>query len=56
MEKRGNKLKNIAKRFVKKPQTYYNMEREFKYWAREEGVSIYDLEDPVIQYPEEIVW
>ncbi|OUP01669.1 hypothetical protein B5F37_06830 [Drancourtella sp. An210] len=56
VEKRGNKLKNIAKRFVKKPQTYYNMEREFKYWAREEGVSIYDLEDPVIQYPEEIVW
>lgn len=56
VEKRKDKLRNIAKRIVKKPQAYKNMEEDLKYWANEYKTTIYELEDPRIEYPEEFEW
>jgi len=56
VNKRKDKLRNIAKRIVKKPQAYYNMEENLKYWAKEYKTNIYELEDPKIEYPEEMDW
>lgn len=56
VEKRKDKLRNIAKRIVKKNQTYMNMERDLQYWAKEYNTTIYELEDPGLQYPENIEW
>ncbi len=56
VSKRKDKLRNIAKRIVKKTQAYYNLKDDLEYWAQEYGTSIYDLEDPRIQYPQDIEW
>ncbi len=56
VEKRKDKLRNIAKRIVKKPQTYFSMEQNLKYWAKEYKTSLYSLTDPKLEYPEEIIW
>lgn len=56
VDKRKDKLRNIAKRIVKKPQAYYKMEEDFRYWARKYNTNIYELQDPRIDYPEEIEW
>lgn len=56
VDKRKDKLRNIAKRIVKKPQAYFSMERNLKYWAKEYKTSIYNLTDPKLVYPEEIIW
>ena len=56
VDKRKDKLRNIAKRIVKKPQAYNSMEQNLKYWAKEYNTNIYALEDPKLEYPEEIEW
>ena len=56
VEKRKDKIRNIAKRIVKKPQAYKKMEDELRYWAKEDNITIYELYDPRIEYPEEIKW
>ena len=53
LEKRKDKLRNIAKRILKKPAAYYKLEESLRYWAKQYGTSIYELEDPRIQYPED---
>ena len=56
-EKRKDKLRNIAKRFVKQPQTYLNLKRDFEYSAKQQNCSIYHLYDPKSdKYPEDIEW
>ena len=56
-EKRKDKLRNIAKRFVKPPQTYLNLKRDFEYSAKQQNCSIYHLYDPKSdKYPEDIEW
>ena len=45
VEKRKDKLRNIAKRIVKKPQAYMNMEAELRYWEKEYKTTIYELRD-----------
>lgn len=56
VDKRKDKLRNIAKRIVKKPQAYKTMEEDLKYWAKEYKTTIYELEDPRIEYPEDFEW
>ncbi|MEG1958140.1 MAG: hypothetical protein RR071_10480 [Lachnospiraceae bacterium] len=56
VDKRKDKLRNIAKRIVKKPQAYSSMEQNLKYWAKEYKATIYELKDPTLEYPEEIEW
>ncbi len=56
VEKRKDKLRNIAKRIVKKPQAYMNMEDDLRYWAKEYKTSIYELHDPKIEYPDDFEW
>lgn len=55
-DKRKDKIRNIAKRIVKKPQAYINMEDDLRYWAKEYKTSIYELQDPNIEYPEDFEW
>lgn len=56
VEKRKDKLRNITKRLMKKPEAYKSMERDLRYWAREYHTSIYELEDPRVEYPEDVEW
>ncbi len=56
VDKRKDKLKNIAKRIVRKPQAYISMEQDLRYYAIEYKTSIYELHDPKLEYPEEIEW
>ena len=56
VEKRKTKIRNIAKRIVKKPEGYYSMERNLRYSAQHYGVTIYDLKDPRLEYPDEWEW
>lgn len=56
VEKRRDKIRNIAKRIVKKPQAYTNMEKDLKFWAKEYNTSIYELEDMRIEYPDDFDW
>lgn len=58
VDKRPNKLKNIAKRLLTKPNGYMSMLRELEYSAAHYGCSIHELRDPNLeaQYPDEIVW
>lgn len=53
-EKEKSKLKNIAKRIIKKPSGYNNMESDLKYWAKQYNTSIYELELSNMEYPEEL--
>lgn len=56
VEKRKDKLRNIAKRIIKKPQAYMNMESDLRYWAKEYKTTIYELDDPRIEYPDNFEW
>ena len=56
VEKRKDKLRNIAKRIVKKPQAYMNMEADLRYWAKEYKTTIYELHDPKVEYPDDFEW
>lgn len=55
-EKRKDKLRNIAKRFMNQPTSYKNLKSDFEYSAKQYGCSIHELYDPKMEYPEEIVW
>lgn len=55
-EKRKDKLRNIAKRFIQKPVTYEKMKMEFEYLAKEYNCSINELRDSRLEYPEQIEW
>ena len=56
MRKLKDKIRNIAKRIMKKPQFYKNMEDELTYWADQYNITIYDLSDRRLKYPENIEW
>lgn len=56
VEKRKDKLRNITKRLMKKPEAYKKMETDLRYWAKEYHASIYALEDPRVEYPDEVDW
>ena len=56
LEKRKNKLRNIAKRFVKKPDAYLKMKRDLEYSAMEYKCNVHELYDPRPEYSEEIEW
>lgn len=53
-EKRRAKLRSIAKKIITKPQAYFNLEQEYKREAKEQKVSVYELKDPLLFYPEKI--
>ena len=36
--------------------TYYNLKRDFEFFAKEYGCSFHELHDPRLEYPEEIEW
>lgn len=55
-EKRKDKLRNIAKRFIQQPDAYKNMKRDLEYSAKQYGCSFHELHDPKLEYPEEIEW
>ena len=55
-EKRKNKLRNIAKKFIQQPDSYKNMKRDLEYSAKQYGCSFRELHDPRLEYPEEINW
>ena len=55
-EKRKDKLRNIARRFINQPAAYQNMKLDLEYAAKQYGCSIHELHDPRLEYPEEIVW
>lgn len=55
-EKRKDKLRNIAKRLLKKPDAYRNLLSDLEYSARRHGCSIHELHDPDLEYPETIEW
>ena len=56
VDKRKDKIRTIAKRLVKKPAAYDNMKYGLETSARHYGCSIYQLEDPKLDYPEDIEW
>ena len=56
LEKRKDKLRNIAKRLVKAPQAYYTLLRDLHAAAKEYNTDIYSLHDSRLEYPEEIEW
>jgi pyoverdine/dityrosine biosynthesis protein Dit1 len=55
-EKRKDKLKNIAKRLIRKPDAYDRMLSDLKYSASQYGCSIHELHDPKLKYPEDFEW
>ena len=55
-EKRKDKLRNIAKRFIKQPVSYKKLKSEFEYSAKQHNCSMHELYDPKMEYPEEILW
>lgn len=56
VDKRANKIKTIARGIACKPKSYYDLEYAFKTAANEQNVSIYELYDSRVEYPEEIEW
>ncbi|MGL6198046.1 MAG: DUF6904 family protein [Lachnospiraceae bacterium] len=56
IEKRTDKLRNIAKRIAKKPNAYYRLEEELNYWGKEFDTPVNNVEDTEIEYPEKIIW
>lgn len=55
-EKRKTKLKNIAKRIVKRPRTYYSLEEDLFEASRLYNASVYDLRNPEHDLPENWEW
>ena len=55
-EKRKDKLKNIAKRLLKKPDAYRTLLRGLESSAKLHGCSIHELHNPDLEYPEKIEW
>jgi len=56
-EKRADKIRNITKRFISHPSSYYSMLESMKSAAQDYGCSIYEIRDTRIKYPEDdIEW
>ncbi|MFL8888067.1 DUF6904 family protein [Helcococcus kunzii] len=55
-EKRKTKLKNIAKRIVKRPRAYYSLEEDLFEASRLYNASVYDLRNPEHDLPENWKW
>ena len=55
-EKRKDKLRNIARRLLKKPDSYRNLLSGLESAAKRYGCSIHELDDPDLEYPEAIDW
>ena len=55
-EKRKDKLRNIAKRLIQQPEAYRNMKRNLECAAKRYACSLHEIEDPKLEYPEEIEW
>ncbi|EHR32573.1 hypothetical protein HMPREF9709_01504 [Helcococcus kunzii ATCC 51366] len=55
-EKRKTKLKNIAKRIVKRPRAYYSLEEDLFESSRLYNASVYDLRNPEHDLPENWKW
>ncbi len=55
-DKRKDKLRNIAKRFIQQPDAYKNMKMDLEYSAREYHCSFHELHDSKLEYPAEIKW
>lgn len=56
VEKRKDKIRNIAKRFLKQPDSYKRLKQDLEYSAKVYHCSVHELEDPKLEYPEEIEW
>ena len=56
LDKRKDKIKNITKRILQKPDAYKNMKRDLEYSAKVHNCSFHELHDPRIVYPENVEW
>lgn len=56
MEKRKDKIRNIAKRFLQQPTSYKKLKQDLEYSAEIYHCSIHELEDPGVVYPDVIEW
>ena len=56
VEKRKDKLRNVAKRLIKKPDAYYRMESDLQYAAKEYHACVHELYDPRVEYPDVVEW
>ncbi len=55
-DKRKDKLRNIVKRLIKKPDAYQNLKAGLEISAREYGCSIHELRSTKDEYPDDIEW
>lgn len=55
-EKRKDKLRSIARRFVQQPDGYINMKSALIHAAAQYGCSYHELHDERLEYPEEVEW
>ena len=46
----------MTKRLIKKPDAYRKTERDLEYAAKEYGVSVHELHNPKLEYPEDVEW
>ena len=53
IDKRKVKIRNITKRLIKFPTSYYRMKSDLEYWAKQYDCSIHDLQDSRYSYPKE---
>ena len=56
IEKRKDKIRNISKRLLQKPDAYKNMKYDLENAARSYGCSYHEIHDSRLNYPEEIEW
>lgn len=56
IDKRKDKLINITKKFIKPSKEYKKMEKRIKEYAQKHQISIYEVEDAHLEYPNEIKW
>ena len=56
VEKRKDKIRNISKRLLQKPEAYKNMKCDLENAARSYGCSYHEVHDSRLSYSEEIEW
>jgi len=56
LEKRKDKLRNIAKRLIKKNDSYYKLYNDLQYSAKLKKCSIHMLHDSRNEYPDDFEW
>ena len=54
--KRKDKLRNIAKRLLRKPDSYKKLLSGLESTSKRYGCSIHELQDPDLEYPKDIEW